>query len=91
MEKRYLSELVEGDSIVLKKHELALAEKMFEYICQDRERLSRFLPWPPYIKTVADEMKFIEDSLDTWNRNASANYGIFRKSDMEYIGNVSSF
>lgn len=91
MEKKYLKESLEGKNIVLKRHEIDLAQKMYDLICKDRERLSRFLPWPPHIKTVDDEMTFIKESLDAWNKHSGANYGIFRKSDEEYLGNIGSF
>ncbi len=64
---------------------------MFEYICEDRIRLSRFLPWPPYIKTVDDEIEFIKNSSYAWEKNESAQFGIYRNSDKEYLGNVSAF
>ncbi|MDA3779239.1 MAG: GNAT family protein [Bacteroidales bacterium] len=91
MKKKYLKESLEGDNIILKRHEISFAQKMFEYVCKDKERLSRFLPWPPHIKTVDDEIKFIEESNETWDRYASAGYGIFRKKDKEYLGNIGAF
>jgi len=91
MEKKYLKESMEGEKIILKRHEIRLAQKMFEYVCKDKERLSRFLPWPPHIKSVDDEIKFIEESINAWDRYAGANYGIFRKTDKEYLGNVGAF
>lgn len=91
MEKKYLKESLEGEKIILKRHEISLAQKMFEYICKDKERLSQFLPWPPHIKAVDDEIKFIEESLDAWYKNSGASYGIFRKTDEEYLGNVGAF
>lgn len=91
MEKKYLKEKLEGEKAILKRHEISLAQRMFEYICKDKERLSRFLPWPPHIKSIDDEIKFIEDSKDAWDRYTGANYGIFRKIDEEYLGNVGAF
>lgn len=91
MEKRYLQESIEGKKVILKKYEIGLAQKMFEFICKDRERLSRYLPWAPHIKSVDDEIKFIEESLAAWKQYLSANYSIFSKFDMEYLGNVSAF
>ena len=91
MEKKYLRESLEGEKIILKKHEVSLAQKMFEYVCKDKERLSKFLPWPQDIKSIDDEKKFIEDSNEAWVRYASAGYGIFRKKDNEYLGNIGAF
>lgn len=91
MDKKYLQAELIGDKIHLKKHDPKLAQQMFEYICEDRIRLSRFLPWPPYIKTVEDEIEFIRKSSDTWDKNEDAQFGIYRNSDREYLGNIGAF
>jgi len=91
MEKKYLKEILKGEKAILKRHEISLAQRMFEYICKDKERLSLFLPWPPHIKSVDDEITFIEESKDAWDKYSGANYGIFRKTDEEYLGNVGAF
>lgn len=91
MDKIYLKETLDGVNIILKRHEIELAQKMFEYICKDRERLSQFLPWPKHVKTIDDEIKFIEDSIDAWEKYTSAAYAIFRKNDNEYLGNIGAF
>ncbi len=91
MEKQYLPELINGERISLKKHEVHLAEKMFNYVVEDRERLSRFLPWPSLIKSVEDEIEFINQSNEEWANQSAAQYGIYRNSDDEYMGNVAAF
>lgn len=40
--------------------EVKQAQALYEIIVHDREQLSRFLPWAKNIKTVADEVTFIE-------------------------------
>lgn len=91
MEKQYLPELITCERIALKKHEVYLAEKMYQYVVEDRERLSRFLPWPPFIKSVEDEVDFINRCNESWNNQSAAHYGIYRDSDNEYMGNISVF
>jgi len=91
MEKRYLPELITSSRIKLKKHTVDLAQKMFDYVEEDKERLSRFLPWPPFIKTVQDEIDFIKGRLESWEQHQSSDYGIYRLEDDEYMGNIGSF
>jgi hypothetical protein len=87
MQKTPLSPRLEGSRIYLKKHDETLAQTMFDYIECDRERLTRFLPWVPFIKTVKDELQYIEEALEDWEECSEFNYGIFRKSDDFYMGN----
>ncbi len=91
MEKQYLPELISGDRVSLKKHAVELAEKMYQYVIEDRERLARFLPWPNFIKSVNDEIDFIKKCTDSWDKQEAAHFGIFRNSDDEYMGNILSF
>ena len=91
MEKKYLSEEIIGKNIHLKKLDEKLALQMFNYICEDRDRLSQFLPWPQYIKTVDDEIEFIRKSSDSWKSYENANFGIFRNEDEDYMGNIGIF
>lgn len=91
MEKKYLHGSLEGEMVTLKKYNLSPAGKMFDYICKNRNRLSRFLPWPQHVKSVEDEIKFIEESFNAWNNNTGASYSLFRKSDEIYLGTVGGF
>lgn len=91
MDKQYIPELIVGKRISLKRHNLYLAQKMFEYVMEDKERLARFLPWPKFINKVEDEIDFINKCNDSWEKNGAADYGVFRNEDNEYMGNISSF
>jgi len=91
MTKRYFSSEIISGRIHLTKLDECLALQMFNYICEDRERLSRFLPWPQHIKTVEDEVEFIRKSADGWEKHEIANFGIFRNEDKEYMGNIGIF
>lgn len=91
MEKKYLPEQLTSERIHLKKHETHLAEKMFQYVLEDKERLSQFLPWPKFINSIQDEINFINRCNESWIDKSGAHYGIYRNSDTEYMGNISSF
>ncbi|MBL7554899.1 MAG: GNAT family N-acetyltransferase [Bdellovibrionaceae bacterium] len=88
MNKKNLLPLLEGSRIVLKKHEEGLASTMFSYVEKDRERLGQFLPWVPFTKTVEDELNYIKHTHKCWDEKTLFDYGIFRKEDNVYMGNV---
>jgi RimJ/RimL family protein N-acetyltransferase len=91
MEKSFLPIDINGNKIQLKKLSVELAPIMFKYVDEDRDRLSFFLPWPPYIIKVEDEIEFIKNSSEKWDRYEAANFGIFRSVDNEYMGNIGVF
>lgn len=91
MEKQHLPEEIKGERVTLRKFTLDLAQKMYDYVDEDRERLQRFLPWPENIKSVDDEVEFIKTSIEKWDNHEASGYAIFRNSDDEYMGNITSF
>jgi RimJ/RimL family protein N-acetyltransferase len=88
MEKKAFPLKIESDRIVLKKHELGLAPLMFSFVEKDRERLRKFLPWVDDTKSVQDEIDYITMTRENWDAFQRFDYGIFRKSDDQYMGNV---
>ena len=80
--------LIESERIVLRKHDLRQANSMLTYVNKDRSRLRKFLPWVDYVKTVEDERKFIKRTHKGWKENTLFDFGIFRKSDLKYMGNI---
>lgn len=88
MDKKTLSPWLEGSRIVLKKHEEGLASTMFSYVEKDRDRLGQFLPWVSLIKTVDDELSYIRQANQFWTEQIRFDYGIFRKEDQVYMGNI---
>jgi ribosomal-protein-serine acetyltransferase len=88
MEKRHLPERIESTRIYLKKHSTDLAETMFQYVDEDRERLARFLPWAKLKKKVEDEVDYIKRSNDKWDHHEVYDYGIFSNDENTYMGNV---
>lgn len=88
MEKISLSPQLDGSRIVLKKHDNSLAATMFSYVEKDRKRLSQFLPWVSFTRTVEDELNYIQHTHKCWIDGSLFDYGIFRKSDDVYMGNI---
>lgn len=67
---------------------MEMAATMFKYVARDRARLSRFLPWVPFIREVEDEKKYIESALEKWNNGTFFDYGVFDFKDNTYMGNI---
>ncbi|MDB4969896.1 MAG: putative ribosomal protein N-acetyltransferase [Myxococcales bacterium] len=88
MEKRPLPERIEGGRVVLKKHALEEAERMFANVDRDRQRLRQFLPWVDSVKSVDDERAYIESTIDKWAGFDYFDFGIFRVGDAVYLGNA---
>ena len=87
MKKFKFKEKLDGERIYLKKHDVTLAQTMFDYVDKDRERLSRFLAWVDFTKTVQDEINYIKHTHECWDNGNLFDYGIYRKDDDEYLGN----
>ena len=85
----HLAEVLSGQEVTLKKHDESLAQVMFEYVSKDRERLSKFLPWPPHIKDVDDELNYIKMTHHNWKEFKLFDYGIFNQDDI-YVGNIGA-
>lgn len=90
MEMKSLSVKIPGERIYLKKHSLDLAQVMFEYIEKDRKRLAMFLPWVDYIKSVEDEIIFINSTIQHWEDRTMFGYGIFLNDSNTYLGNIGT-
>lgn len=88
VERKSLSSKIEGSRIVLKKHDEGLASTMFSYVEKDRTRLGQFLPWVPFTKTVEDELNYIKHTHKCWDDGTLFDFGIFRKTDDLYLGNI---
>lgn len=88
MDNKFFPEEIVGERIVLRRHEASLAQTMFDYVNKDRARLRVYLPWVDSITTVDDEAKYIDFANDCWNKFTMFDFGVFRKSDNVYMGNV---
>lgn len=88
MEKRKFPIRIVTERLELKRHSEEHAEAMFDYVDRDRQRLRRFLPWVDLVKTVEDERSYIRTSLEKWDSYEFFDYGLHRRSDGLYLGNV---
>ncbi|MCK9225237.1 MAG: GNAT family N-acetyltransferase [Candidatus Muirbacterium halophilum] len=88
MRKLNFPEKIDCNRICLKKYDINLADKMFEYVEKDRERLSEFLPWVDSTNNVKDEKNFIKMSNNAWDDFFLFDYALFLKSNNDYIGNI---
>ena len=85
-----MPEEIQGERITLKRHKVELAQTMYDYIDKDRERLSQFLPWPDFIKSVDDEVNFIKRCDESWEKALGFQFGIYNDQGT-YMGNVGCF
>jgi ribosomal-protein-serine acetyltransferase len=87
MEKRSLPSTLENSRVILRKHSADLAYQMFQEINQDRDRLRQFLPWVDAMKSVDDQIWYINECIKDWAEGTMFDYGIF---DFEgnYLGNI---
>jgi uncharacterized cupin superfamily protein/RimJ/RimL family protein N-acetyltransferase len=88
MEKIHFPEVIECERIYLRKHDLAVAETMFRYVDQDRERLLQFLPWVAKINAVEDEVAYVKRTHEQWEGHELYDFGVFTKDGDVYMGNV---
>lgn len=63
------------------------ADRLFELTDKNRDYLGKFLPWPPYVKTVEDSRKHIEETLENRVADSTYTYGI--EFDGEIVGDIS--
>ncbi|AHZ86388.1 Putative ribosomal N-acetyltransferase YdaF [Bdellovibrio bacteriovorus] len=88
MKSVYPAEEIRAERITLKKHKIEMAETMFQYVDQDRERLGRFLPWVPLIGGVHEERDYIEMTQTQWQDFKMFDYGMYLNEGDIYMGNV---
>lgn len=88
MEKFLFKDTIDSDSILLRKHRMGDAGKIFEAIDRDRARLTNSLPWPPAIKTVQDEVDYIGYTHKVWEQHRFFDYSLFYKPADAFIGGV---
>lgn len=88
MQKHHLPERIAAERCELRRHTPDLADLMFRYVDQDRKRLREFLPWVDSTCSVADELAYIEMTERLWQEYKMFDYGLFRREDDRYLGNV---
>jgi RimJ/RimL family protein N-acetyltransferase/predicted enzyme related to lactoylglutathione lyase len=88
MEKNHLPAEIRSERVTLRKYERSMAELMFSFVDQDRQRLRQFLPWVDHMRTAEDEISFIKMASQEWDAFETFGYGIFRNKDKQYMGNI---
>ena len=88
MEKLSFKKEIKDARVTLKKHSLDLAETMFNYVDQDRERLRQFLPWVDHTKILEDEIGYIKHTHKSWDNHTLFDYGLFDAQAGTYMGNI---
>jgi ribosomal-protein-serine acetyltransferase len=88
MKKKELPKIIKTRRTVLKKTSVKSAPLMFSYIERDRNKLRKFLPWVDKIKSIKDEVNYIKDSQKKWKTRFLFDFGLFRKKDNAYMGNL---
>jgi RimJ/RimL family protein N-acetyltransferase len=73
---------------MLRKHTVRDAEAMFALLDNDRQRLGRYLSFVPLTKNVHDQRKFIQECALKWRRRELFDFGIYRRSDGVFLGNI---
>jgi RimJ/RimL family protein N-acetyltransferase len=81
-------ESISAPRLTLRRHEASQAAVMFAHVDHDRDRLARFLPWVPFVTTVADEEAYIADCAKRWKDGTMFDYSLVLKDGGEYIGNA---
>lgn len=81
-------EVIRTPRLILRRHDPALADRMFQCVDQDRERLARFLPWVDFVTTVDHEQTYISRTQEDWEARRMFDFGIFTREGDTYLGNV---
>jgi RimJ/RimL family protein N-acetyltransferase len=80
-----------GERIELRRLDLSMAESIFAIIHSERERLSEFLPWPPSMETLEDEVNYILRTSVCWDHQSQFDFGIYMQGGKDYMGNIGAF
>lgn len=88
MKRQNPPERIETERLLIKRHTLGAAVPMFELVERDRKRLDIFLPWVEHMRTLDDEYAYVRMTVEHWDIGDLFDFGIYRKSDNSYLGNV---
>lgn len=88
IEKKYPKQVLKGLRVELRKHNLEIAQQMFEVVDANRRKFSVFLPWVKPTRVVADTRQYLEEVNSKWANHELFDFGMFRVSDNTYMGNI---
>jgi len=67
------------------------AARLFDIIDRDRHHLGRFLPWPPKIRTLEDELKFVRTMTGAWDEQSAFCYCVAPTVEADVVGVITAF
>lgn len=70
------------DTLLVRSWTLADAPALFSLVDSNREHLSVWLPWVPYVKEVKDSENFIRDAIKEAQENKGLELGIFSNNQL---------
>ena len=79
---------IHSKRLILRKHKTRDAVAMFAALDGDRARLGKFLSFVAVTKNLQDQRKFIQSCITKWRRHDGFDFGIYRKSDGVFMGNI---
>jgi ribosomal-protein-serine acetyltransferase len=90
VEISFPAEMLLGPRLVLRRHTLELAPKMFALVDGDRGYLREYLPWVDLLRNVGDEENYIRLSAVNWMEGKAFDYGLYLSESDSYLGNISA-
>lgn len=88
MMKQHFPSEIETKRLILRKHALKLAPRMYSAIDSDRNHLGQYLPWVEFTSCAEDEASFIYECHRQWDQFEMYDYSMFLKQDDSFLGNV---
>jgi len=74
--------------LILRRHKIEDAARMFKTVDKNRELFEEFLPWVRATKAQADTEDYIKSTLQNWEKSTGFDFSIILKDSGRYIGNV---
>ena len=80
-----------GSQVCLRRMQDYDAARLFDIIDRDRHHLGRFLPWPPKIRTLEDELKFVRTMTGAWDEQSAFCYCVAPTVEADVVGVITAF
>ncbi len=77
-----------GERVVLKRFADEHAGPIYQIVQTERDRLNEFLPWPNFIKSVEDELEFIQGMKKQWDDKSCFGFAIILAEKNCLIGTI---
>ncbi len=91
MEPVFLSEIVEGERITLKRRDVNRTKELFALIQKNKDHLKAgFLPWVDQINMYEDTLENHHKKATQWAEKECFSYNIIDKTTDKLIGDIAS-